>query len=799
MTGLVSDLLHAVRRLAAAPGFTLATLASIGLGVGVNTAVITVANELLLKPLSVPRPGELVRIYRGHHSPLRGSDVIRVQQATSFTDVFGERLYGATLVVGATEPERVQVTLASDNLYRGLEVIPAAGRLFAPGGDAGETVLSHEFWLRRFGGDRAIVGQAIRLNGRTFTVIGVAPPDRSSAQVGWGSDLVVPTRDALALAGTPLDSIGGSFYTSARLAPGVTPAAADAELGVIAVQLAAADSTQRELTLRTRPARGLTEEVRLPAATGMAFLATIALLVLAMAATNVGNLMLARNAARQRELGVRAALGASRGRLVRLLLAEALVLATAAGVLAWVAAAWGVAWLPRLIPAEADIRVGFSADWRVLASTIAVSGFAVLLFGLVPARVALRQGVADRIKEGGAIGHGVDGTRVRRRFLTVQVALCALLLATGSLFVRSLGRASSIDVGFHPERVVAAYIDLEGRALTPEAQRAWFARTLAAIRALPGVELATWSRMPELTGSNSETTFITDATPDMSQERSTYTNSVGQDYHATLGIPLVSGRDFTSRDGEGASAVVIVNETFAAREWPGEDPLGKRVSLDGPQGPWREVVGVSKNVKYHTLGEGPKAFLVVPVAQSVVPALMLEAKVTDGADPLTVIRAIGAAVRALDPQLPPPRTRRLAEFQSVVLLPARVGAGLLGGIGLLAFVLAAVGVGGVAAYAVAQRRREIGVRLALGARGGDIVRSVLRDTGRTVLRGAIAGMLLALGVGKLISSQLYGVSFADPVTFVVVPTLLAVLAAGAAAIPARRAIAVSPTEALRAD
>lgn len=799
MTGFLSDLVHAARRLAASPGFTAATLVSIGLGVGVNVAVFTVANELLIKPLAVPRSGELVRVYRGHHSPLAGLALARVQSASSFTHVFGELGAGASFVVGAGEPERVRVNLASDNLFQGLEVVPVAGRLFTTAPGAGEVVLSHEFWLRRFGGDPAVVGQPVRLNDRPFTVVGVAPPGRSSSQVGWWSDVIVPTRESRAIVGVPVDSIQGSFYVTARLAPGATLAQANTELGVLAAQLAQSDSSWRTLALRARPAQGVTEELRLPATTGLAFLGVIALLVLVMAATNVGNLMLARNAARRRELGVRTALGASRARLLRLLLAEAGVLAAGAGALAWLLASWGVAILPQVIPAEAEVRLGFTADWRVLVAATGASVMAILLFGLVPARVALARSVSEGIKEGGAIGHGVDGARVRRRFLMVQVALCALLLATGSLFVRSLSRASAIPLGFQPAGVITAAFDLEGRGLTNDAQQAWFARFLALVREVPGVEVATWSRIPELTGSNSERTFLLDGAVDTTRARGTYTNSVGPSYHETLRIPLLAGRDFTDRDVAGAPLVAIVNETFAAREWPGEDPLGRRVSLGGTQGPWFEVVGVSQNVKYHTLGEGPKAFLTLPVAQDGGATLTLEARVAPGADVRTVSAALERAARSFDPRQPPPRMQPLTELQKVALLPARIGAVLLGGIGALAFVLAAVGVGGVAAYTVAQRRREIGVRVALGATGFAIVRGVLQDTGRTVARGAAVGMLLALGAGKLIASQLYGVSFADPLTFVSVPILLLLLALGAAALPAQRALRVPPTEALRAD
>lgn len=801
MTGFIADLAQSARRLASAPGFVIATVLSIGLGIGVNTAVFTTANELLLKPMAVPRSGELVRIFRGAHSPLNGRQLREVQSARSFSEVFGETASGATLVIGSAEPERVRVSLASDNFFTGMEIVPVAGRLFSSGnGSEGpEVVLAFEFWQRRFGGDPAVVGRSVQLNGRSFTVTGVVPAGQSSAQVGWWSDLVVPIRDSRALIGVPGDSLQGSLYVTARLAKDASAAQADAELAVIASRIQQGPPAVRNFSLRTRPARGITEEVRTPATIATLFLASIAALVLIMAATNVGNLMLARNAARRRELGVRAALGATKLRLTRLLLAEATVLALLSVAAAWFLSRWAVALIPRVIPPDAEVRLAFSQDWRVFTFTGIAGALALVLFGLVPARIATRRDLSADIKEGGATGHGVDGARARRRFLMVQVALCALLLAVGSLFVRSLERASAVDVGFEPEGIVTAYMDLSGRQLSDEALSRYFDRLLSDVRQISDIQSASYSRIPELMGSNSATTVLTDAAQDTLNGRSAFFNSVGADYHRNLRIPLVSGRDFTTMDQAIGPLVLIVNETFAAREWPGQNPLGRRVSFSGAGGPWHEVVGVSRNVKYHTLGEGPKAFFTVPVAQSPSSDLFLEARLTPTARARDVMAAIVQLSRTLDPLLPPPRTQLLTELQSVSLLPAKAGAALLGGIGGLAFVLAVVGVGGVASYSVAQRRREIGVRTALGAPPMQLLRNILGDLGKTVAISAVIGLLLALAVGRLIVSQLYGLSFADPLTFIAVPGLLFLLAIAAAWIPAHRALSIAPAEAMRVD
>lgn len=804
MTGLLDDVRIALRRLAAHPGFALTTIASLGLGVGVNATVFSAANTLLIQPMQVPRSGELVRVYRGRHSPFSFTEYDRLRERSrSFAHLFAEAQTAAAFS-RTGDPERVRVSLVSGNAFAGLEVVPAAGRLFAPGSDrvAGPTaqvVLGWDFWQRQFGGDPQVVGSTVRLNDRAFDVVGVAPRAVPSSQRGWRADVFVAIRDLRTLQGVAPDSMSGSLYVSGRLAPGRSAEQAQAELLVLADGLRAERGLAEGFTVRVRPARGVTEELRLPATAASAFLLAVSLLVLVIAATNVGNLMLARNAARQRELGVRLALGASRGRMLRLLLTEAGILAAAAAGAAAVLAQWSTSLLPRLLPPDSEVAFDVSPDWRVVAFTALVAVGALLLFGLVPAHHAAKTDVIQGLREGGAIG-AADGSRIRRRFLLVQVALCAMLLATASLFVRSLGHAGTIDIGFRPAGVVIAGIDLEGR-LADEAQRAAFLeRVLVGAREVPGVEAATLSMIAELTGSNAEATFFREgATADTTRPEQTYFNGVGADYHRTLDIPLVKGRDFATSDGPAAPRVAIVNETFAARQWPGDDPIGKRIGFEGPSGPWITVVGVSRNVKYHTLGEGPKAFLTVPLTQTGGRRAWIEARLVEGASPRDVGAALARVVRSLDPTQAPPPAQLLTEAQRIVLLPARLGASILGGIGVLALLLAAVGVGGVAAWTVTQRTREIGLRVALGAQPGALLRGVLADTWRTVLTGAIVGLAFALLTGRLIASQLYGISWADPLTFALVPALLAGMAVGAVAIPARRAVSVEPTEALRAD
>lgn len=801
MIALLDDIRVALRRLAAHPWFTIITVVSLGLGVGANATVFSGANALLIKPLEVPHAAELARVYRGRHSPFpfRVFDEIR-SQSRAFSSLFAEAPMGASLARDG-DPERVRASLVTGNIFAALELVPAAGRLFAhqddrTPGPAPEVVLSHAYW-QRLGSDPSVVGSTVRVNARAFQVIGVAPPGFSSSLLGSHADIFVAIRDSRALVGVAPDSLPGSMYVAGRLASGRRVADAEAELSVIAAQLRRGPLVDENFTVRVRPARGIVEELRLPATVASGFLLAVSLLVLTIASTNVGNLMLARNAARRRELGVRLALGAPSGRIVRLLLAEAGVLAVGAGIVAMLIAAWVTPLLSGLVPADAEVRFDLTPDWRVVVFTGVAAGMALLIFGMLPARHAARRDVIDGIKDTGPIG-GSDGTRLRRRFLLAQVALCSVLLATASLFVRSLAGAGSVDIGFRPEGVVIADIDLGGRPLDATQRAAFFQRVLGEVKQVPGVEVATYSMIAELTGSNAETVVLPQGM-DSTQGRQTYLNVVGPDYHRTLGIPLVRGRDFSESDVAASQPVAIVNETFAARVWPSEEPIGKRFSLDGPAGPWHEVIGLSRNVRYHSLGEEAKMFATVPLAQVGAQRAFLEVRVAGGADGRAVGKAIVGIVRTLDPALAPPVPRPMTEAQRIVLLPAQFGAGMLGAIGALGFLLAAVGVAGVAAYTVTQRTREIGVRVALGAQPLAVVRGVLQDVLRTVAVGSVLGLVLAVGVGKLIERQLYGVSFADPVTLVVVPLLLVAMALGAVALPARRAIEVEPVEALRSE
>jgi predicted permease len=801
------DLRRGARGLLSRPGFAMTTILSLALGIGVNATVFSAANTLLIQPMKLPRPGELVRVYRGHHSPFSFNNFTQLRERSgTLASLIAETQRAASYALDG-EPEVARVALVSGNTFGALEVVPAIGRLFVRETDftqaaTPEVVIAHAFWVSRFGRDSSLVGQTIRLNDRPFTIIGIAPDGFTSSQRGWSADFFVPLGDYAALTGREPATIQGSLYLTGRLTGDATPSSTQAELATLATRLARErDPRSPEITIKVRPATGVTEEIRLQAAIISAFLLAVSALILVIAATNVGNMLLARNSTRRREIGVRLALGASRRRVIRMLVAESAVLAVSAGVGAWLMAVWSGTLLAGVFPSGSEIFFDFSPDWRVMSYTAVASTMALLIFGLLPALQSTRADVAEGIKNEAGIGSR-SGGRLRRRFLMVQVGLCSLLLSVALLFVRSLGRAQSVDTGFRPDGVLVASVDLSARGLPDAEGVAFFERLVAAAREMPGVTSASYSRMVELTGSNAATALYRVGDDDAAVQRrseSDYFNTVGSGYHANLGIPIVRGRDFLPTDGVGAPPVVIVNETFAARAWPGLDPIGQRLSMQGVSGPWMEVVGVSKNVLYHTLGEGPKQFYTVPYMQQYASQLSLEVRLADGAATREVGAAIGRLVRTMDPALPAPRVEPLTKMQEVVLLPARIGAGLLGGIGLLAVLLAAVGIAGVASYAVTQRRREIGIRSALGAQPKALLRSVLGETSRAVAIGGVVGLLGAIGVARVLSSQLYGLSALDPVTFASVPLLLAVMALAASLGPARRVLRIAPQEALRPE
>jgi predicted permease len=806
----MTDIRYALRQLVRSPGFTIVALFSLAVGIGANTTVFTVANALLFRPMDVSQPEAMVRVYNGHHSPFtfRGFMDLR-QRTTSFSEVIAEEFFAAAFQSQGSDAQRAAVQLTSGNIFSALGKSPAVGRLYARSDDRSpanesEVVLSYQFWATRLGSDSGVVGRVVNLNGAPFRVIGVAPRGFFGAQQGWRPDVFVPLGDTHAFLRMPPDSLGGGLYVTARLKPNVSIQVATADVMRLAQdQLREQGRTNDNALVRVLPARGITEEARDTVGIAALFAQVVALLVLLIACANVGNLLLGRSARRRREIGIRLALGAKRSRLLRQFLTEASVLALAGTLAALVLTAWITGLLSGIVPADIPIGFDFTLDGRVLLYATGAAALTVFLFALAPALVSVRQ-AADAVRDG-ARWATPRGVRLRSSLLMVQIALGSVLLVGAMLFTRSLANARVIDPGFPTANLLDVRVELGEGRYTQESGIAFYDRVVERLRAIPGVSAAALARLTPLTGSNSQTSAFPEGTlrdpnAPFSEDQAVYINDVGPQYFATMQIPIVAGREFTPADRLGAAATAVVSEAMARRMWPNENAVGKRFSQTGTSdGPWFEIVGVARDVKFASLSERPSNFVYFPSFQRYHEDAVIQVRAAEGTDIAALSRTLGDAVRALDPVIAPPSVRPTVENQRVMLIPAKLGASLMAALGGLAALLAGLGMFGVTSYLVAQRTREIGVRMALGARPMHVLRSVLGSTARLLGIGAAIGFGAALVFGRLVSSQLHGVSGNDPLTFALVPLALAAVALIAGYVPARRALGVDPTVAMRAE
>jgi predicted permease len=796
----VADVRYAARSLARNPGFAVVAVLTLALGIGANTAIFGVANAFVLRPADAADPGRLLRIHRTEHSPLQYDEFRYVREhARSFSGLFAER--NVTVALNAPGGnERVQGELVSGDYFTLLGVGAAEGRVFTAAEDSVPgahpvVVLSHRYWRGRFGEDPTVVGRTIRLNGRAYPVVGVAREGFSGPYIGYAPDLWVPMAESRPLVGLDLGRWTGSVYVTGRLRPGVSRERAEAELAVLASELTKADPSLREpIRLVTDGSRGINVELR-PIAVGAAgALLAVVSLVLLIACANLSNLMLARAVSRRREMGIRLALGAGRGRLVRQMLTESALLALLGGALGLLLTVGANRLLVGFLPADQPIVVDLSPDRRVLLYTLALSLAATLLFGLVPALRASSPRVSAMIREETG---AVRRSRLQGALVVFQVALSLVLLALASLFLRSLGNARSIDPGFAAAPVLDATIDLDLRQYSEERGLVFYDALVRRAESLPRVRSVSLVQVVPLSGSNMETSVAFPGDGEGEARRMTYFNVVGSRYFETLGIPVLRGREFGRDDRPGGAAVVVVNQAFAARWWPAGDAVGRRIGLEGPRGPFATVVGVVANSKYVTLGEDPKPTVYLPFSQHYSGEATLLVRAAGSPDALR--RPLASLIASLDPQLPAPAIRPMTEETAISLLPARFAATLLGLFGALALLLASVGIFGVLSFLVAQRTRELGVRIALGADHVGLVRLVLRETLRWVAIGSAVGLTLAGLAASAAGSLLYGVRPLDPASLLGASALLALVALLASALPARRAARVDPMVALRAE
>jgi predicted permease len=791
------------------PGFTLIAVITLALGIGANTAIFSLVNTALLRPLPVERPEQLVSLNNvSLNLPVISFPNYRDirDRNNVFSGMVAYRYTPLGLSVNGVN-ERVWGYLATGDSFDVLGVKPALGRFFTPEDDKAPgahpvAVITYDCWQKRFAGDPKVIGKTVIINGRNFTIIGVAPQGFYGTEIIYRPEIWIPTMMQEQVEGwTALETRGNStFFAQGRLKPGVTMSQAEAELKVIAAQLAREFPNDNEgMAVTLSPAGLLGAWMRGPVLGFAGVLMAVVGLVLLLACANLANLLLARATERRKEIAVRLAIGAGRRRLVRQLLTESILLSTLGGALGLLLAYWLVDVVMALKPPVGiALSTELQIDGRVLLFTLFVSTLTGVVFGLLPALQATKPDLAPALKNEVSLG-GYRRSWLRNGMVVLQVSLSLLLLICAGLTLRGLQRAQLLDPGFTPQNALEMSFDLSIHGYDVQRAHEFRRRLLERVRALPGVQYAGLSGnvplnlsvssnsiyvegQPQQRGANVPTAMASRATPGLL---------------SALGTRLIQGRDFTEQDAESKREVALVNETFARRFWSGQSAIGKRFSNAGSAGPWIEVVGVIQDGKYFSLNEEATPFVYTNMLPSIGGSVTLVARTTG--EPQIAMAAIRREFQQLDATAPLYNVRTMVEHMAIPLFPARVAATLLVGFGLLALALAAIGIFGVMSYAVTQRTREIGIRIALGAQAGGILKLVVGQGSKLTALGLSIGLACAFAGTRLMSDFLYGLSALDIVTFAGVSLLLALVALLACYIPARRAMKVDPIVALRRE
>ena len=802
-----SDLLYALRGLRKKPLFTAAAVLTLALGIGANSAIFTVVNAVLLRPLPYPAPDRLMMLWT--HNPRQGynKDVSSYpnfddwrRQSTSF-EVMSAYFGGTFTLTHAGDPAHIVGAVVTPGFFETLGVAPAIGRTFGAreGAAGGERVaiLSHGLWQTRFGSDPAIVGRTVMLNSVAHEVLGVMPPSfaHPEAAVVW-----TPLAPSPRLA--PVMQSRSSYWLQVvgRLKPGIDRRAAQSELDTIATALERQYAEANAgIGVRLVPMHEeIVGDVRQP----LLILFATAALVLLIACANVANLLLARAASRQRELAIRTALGAGRRRLIAQLLTESLVLATLGGAAGLLLAAWGIQALPSLAPANLPRLTGVRIDASVILYTSLAALVTGLLFGAAPALQSAAATAGEFLKERRAESQGARGRRLRAAVAIAEVALALVLVIGAGLLVRSVVAMNNVDLGFDARRILAVRVELPRARYSQDAQiTAFFTDLASRLRALPGVEsVGLGSSIVRAPASSTLAVHgRAQQDPNLRNVAVPY-DAMTPEFFTTLKIPLRRGRLFTSADGPGTQRVVVVNETLARRFFPGDDPLDKRVTYDDPssaQARWLTIVGVVADTRRAGVDRETRAELYYPHAQF--PERRMYALVRTSGDPLALVRPAQAQVWAIDPNQPTASVRSVEAILADGQTNRRFTTLLLGLFSVVALALAAIGIYGVIAYSTAQRVQEIGIRMALGASRTNVLTSVLKEAVMIGVVGLAIGIAAALALTRFLSGLLFGVTAHDPVTFVALPLGLLLVAVLAALIPASHAVRVNPLVALRGD
>ncbi|HXG68904.1 MAG TPA: ABC transporter permease [Blastocatellia bacterium] len=802
METLAQDIRYGVRTLVKNPGFTIVAVIALALGIGANSAIFTVVNGVILRPLPYEDPEELVLVWetrparnimRGVFSPADFLDTRNQNQV--FEDMAAFNGANITRTDGG-EPERVRGNRVSHGFFSILGIQPALGRAFLPEdekfGNHRVVILSHGYWQRRFAGDPDVIGKTLTLNSQPHTVIGILPAGFRFVWDSEEADMWLP----LAFAEDKLARGSRYLPVIARLKPGVSREQAQAEMDALAASLEQQypDSNAGRGVFVASMHEEIVGDIRLAL---YVLLAAVAF-VLLIACANVANLLLARAAGRQREVALRLALGASRFRLVRQFLTESVLLSMFSGALGLVLALWGLDFLKAVSPGDIPRLNEIGLDFRALGFTLGISLLTGLLFGIAPALQASNLDLNEALKEGGRSATvGFRRQRLRSLFVVAEVALALVLLIGAGLLIRSFLRLQEVKPGFDPNNVLTMAISLpEARYPKPEQQAAFFRQLLENLETLPGVETVGAVLPLPYSHSNYSYTFDIEGRPSAAPGERTAASwrAVSPDYFRAMRIPLLKGRAFTEQDVRNAEKVIIINETMAQRYFPDEDPIGKRMTI-GINNITARIVGIVGDVKFAGLDSELSPEMYTPYPQTTAGVMNIVMRTTG--DPASVIAAARSQAQLLDRDLPVYDIKPMEERLSESVAQPRFNTLLLTIFAAVALALAVVGIYGVMSYSVTQRTHEIGIRMALGAGRGDVLRLVVGQGMALALVGVGVGLAGAYFLTRWLESLLFGVTATDPATFAAISLLLVAVALFASYIPARRATKVDPMVALR--
>jgi len=811
---MIKDLRYAIRGLAKHPGFAAIAIITLALGIGANTAIFSLVNTVLLRPLPVPQPEQIVSV------ALRGkSDSMLAFSYPNYKDFRDRNQVLSGLLVYRFVPvslsrdganERIWGYEVSGNYFDVLGVQAVKGRTFLPEEDATRlsspvAVVSYGAWQRRFAGDPDLIGKEIRLNNHPFKIIGIAPEGFKGTEMVYTPEIWVPISMIEWVepgAGWIDNRNAGNLFGIGRLKSGVGVNEAEASLKLFAQQLAKEypDSNEGQTVMLTPPGF-IIPDLRGSVVSFTWILMAAVGLVLLITCINLAGLLLARATDRRREIAIRLALGASRRRLIRQLLTESILLSLAGGV----AGFWLALWIINLLlafrpPIDFPLTIDVGVDWRVLLFSMGISLVAGAAFGLVPALQATRPVLTSALKDTTAQA-GYSRSRLRSGLVVTQLALSLMILIGAGLMVRALQQLQTMSPGFDPSNALTVSFDLGLQGYDQAKGEQFYRQVVDRIESLPGVKSAALTTNIPLGLNYSSSNIYVEGQP---LDRGTslpmaMVGSIGPRYFETMGTPLLHGREFTNQDRKDTERVAIVNETFVRRLIPdaasGESALGRRISYRDGQGPFVRIVGVARDGKYFNIYEEPRSFIWDPLSQDYNSSASLVVRTTG--DSQAALAGVRNAVSALDLNLPLYDVKILTEHMRLALFPGRIAATVLSGFGLVALMLAAIGIYGVTSYSVAQRTREIGIRMALGARLSDVLRLVIGNGLKLMAIGVGLGLIGAYVLTRALTSLLSGISPTDPVTFIFVSLLLIAVALVATYIPARRATKVDPLVALK--